>query len=371
MESGIINVTNGLPEDFRVSLCALAPEETFSRFIRRPGTQFFTIPNRKGDGIDWTYVPRLARLFHRARVDIVHSHSWGTFLYSVLAAQLTGTPIIHGEHGKNFFELTERNKPKDWAKRLLGRRVERLVTVSNDLRREWVERFHIPEGKTVWIPNGVDVNRFCPDPNDRIAARRHFGLPESALIVGSVGSLKPIKNYLMMLDAARIVMEKDQRVVVALLGDGVSRADTERHIAELGIADRVHLLGWRFESPRFLQALDVFVLPSVSEGMSNAVLEALASGLPVICPSLPSHREVITPGVDGILMDSFTKDSLAEMLLKLLGDDEERRRLSQQARRTACDKFALERMIERHESLYREVYQAATAARHPRNSHRA
>lgn len=364
MESGIINVTNRLPEDFRVSLCALAPEETFSKFITRPGAQFFTIPSRKASGVDWTLVSRLAKLFRQAKVDILHSHNWGSFLYSVLAAQLTGTTIIHGEHGKNFFELTERNRAKDWAKRLLGRRLHRLVTVSNDLRREWIERFHIPEEKTVWIPNGVDVNRFCPSPEDRVAARRHFGLPEAALIVGSVGKLEPIKNYLMMLDAAKAVLGKNERVVVALLGDGVSRKDTERHIAKLGIADRVHLLGWRFESPRFLHTLDIFVLPSVSEGMSNAVLEALASGLPIICPALPSHREVITPGLDGILMENFTTDTLAEMLLKLLAHDEDRRRLAQQARQTACNKFAIERMVERYERLYRDVDRTAGGVGH-------
>ena len=355
MEGGIVNVCNRLPEEFRVSICALAPLETFSGSIQRPGSQFFTLPPSRQEGVDWTLVPRLARLFRRTKVDLVHSHTWGTFLYSVLAARLTGTAIIHGEHGRNMFELAEHNPAKDWAKRLLGRRVDRMITVSNDLRREWIERFGIPERKIVWIPNGVDVTRFRPDPADRAAARRHFGLPESGFVIGSVGRLDPIKNYRLMIDAAQIVLAKKEQVSITVLGDGPLQEELERQVAELGLAGRVHLLGWRLESPRFLQTLDIFVLPSISEGMSNSVLEALATGLPVVCPALPTHREVITTGVDGILMENFTKESLAEMLMHLLDDEAERLRLSREARETACRQFSLQRMVDRHASLYREV----------------
>lgn len=355
MERGIINVTNRLPEGFRVSLCALSPEETFSQLITRPGTQYFTLPPQKSSGIDWGLVPRLAKLFRDQKVDLVHSHGWGTFLYSVLAARLARTPIIHGEHGKNYFELGKQNRARSWAQRLLGRRVDRLVTVSEDLRREWVGQFHIPEAKAVWIPNGVDVARFQPKPEDRAAARRHFGLPESAFLVGSVGRLDPIKNYRLLMDAAKIVLATQANAAFTILGEGPCEQDLRRQVAELGIADRVHLLGWRQESPRFLQALDVFVLPSISEGMSNSLIEAMASGLPTVCPALDTHREVVTPGVDGILMEDFTKDSLAEVLLNLLRDDSARLRLAHEARETACRRFALERMVERHVQLYREV----------------
>jgi glycosyltransferase involved in cell wall biosynthesis len=174
-------------------------------------------------------------------------------------------------------------------------------------------------------------------------------------VIGSVGRLEPMKNYAVLIDAAKIVLAKKEQVSFAVLGDGVSREELERQVAELGLADRVHLLGWRLESPRFLQTMDIFVLPSISEGMSNSVLEALATGLPVVCPALATHREVITPDVDGILMEDFTKETLAEMLLKLLDDEPERLRLSLAARETACRQFSLQRMVDRHASLYREV----------------
>ena len=355
MEGGIVNVCNRLPEEFRVSICAIAPEEAFSDFIKRPGSQFFTLPPHRREGVDWALVPRLARLFRRTKVDLVHSHTWGTFLYSVLAARLTGTAIIHGEHGKNMFELTEHNPAKTWARRLLGPRVNRMVTVSDDLRREWIERYRIPERKIVWIPNGVDVTRFRPDPADRAAARRHFGLPESGFMIGSVGRLDPIKNYRLLIDAARIVLAKQEQVAFTVLGDGPCQQELERQAADLGIAGHVHLLGRRYESPRFLQTLDVFVLPSISEGMSNSVIEALATGLPVVCPALPTHREVISAGVDGILIENFTSETLAETLLHLLDDEAERLRLSRAARETACRQFSLQRMVDRHASLYHEV----------------
>jgi glycosyltransferase involved in cell wall biosynthesis len=176
MENGIINVTNGLCAGrFRVSICALDSQETFSERIRRPDSAYYLLPKR--EGIEWLLIWRLARLLRRARVDVVHSHNWGTFLYSVLAAKLAGVPIIHGEHGKNLSELNETNRPKSWAKRVLGRRVDRLVTVSQAIAAEWAG-YGVPPGKIEWIPNGVDVERFQPRPEKR-ELRRAFGSPQA------------------------------------------------------------------------------------------------------------------------------------------------------------------------------------------------
>ena len=126
MEKGLINVANRLPEEFRISLCIMDAYEEFSTRLNRPGAQFHLLP-AAGGGVDWKWVSRLAALFRREKADIIHSHTWGTFAYSVLAARLAGVPIIHGEHGKNIHELNEKNRPKDWTRRILGRSVDRLI----------------------------------------------------------------------------------------------------------------------------------------------------------------------------------------------------------------------------------------------------
>src|SRR5262249_34379633 len=131
----------------------------------------------------------------------VHSHNWGTFLYSVLAAKLARVPIVHGEHGKNLEELDETNGPKLFAKRLLGSRLNKLVTVSQTIAAEW-ESYGFPRDKIQWIPNGVDADRFRPR-HDTGELRRQFELPQQPFIFGSVGRFDPIKNYGVLISALK------------------------------------------------------------------------------------------------------------------------------------------------------------------------
>jgi sugar transferase (PEP-CTERM/EpsH1 system associated) len=350
MENGIINVANALPADrFRVSVCALDSRQTFSERIRRSDAEYFLLP-KVGGGIHWKLVWRLSRLLRRSGIDVVHSHNWGSFLYAVLAAKLAGVPVIHGEHGKNAGELDERNRPKRWTKSQLGRRVDRLVTVSRAIADEWAG-YGVPEEKILWIPNGVDVERFRPRDDKRLH-RRNFGLPEDGLLLGTVSRLDPIKNYEVLLAAFARLAQEFPGCHLAFLGDGPSEQTLRAQAHSLGLADRIYWLGRRPDPENFLPALDVFALPSKSEGMSNVVLEAMASGLPVVAADLPAHREVFEPDREGILVSPCTADALAQSLAGLMKNPEQRQALGRAARHKVLARFNLTRMISDYERLY-------------------
>lgn len=356
LENGIINVTNGLcPGRFRVSMCALDSQETFSERIHLPDSAYYLLPKR--EGIEWLLIYRLARLFRRARVDVVHSHNWGTYLYSVLAAGLAGVPIIHGEHGRNLNELNEINRPKSWAKRILGRRVDRLVTVSQAIATEWVG-YGVPRKKIEWIPNGVDVARFQPRL-DREELRRSFGLPEHGFLIGTVGRFDPIKNYEVLIEAFARLAPRFPESALAFLGEGPRGPNLRGLATTLGVEDRVFWPGRRPDPHNFLPALDIFVLPSLSEGMSNVVLEAMASCLPVVCADLPAHREVFEPGSEGVVVSPCDAQSLSDALALLVADPERRCALGAAARRRVLARFNLQRMISDYERLYASYAQAA------------
>jgi sugar transferase (PEP-CTERM/EpsH1 system associated) len=349
MENGIVNVANGLlPERFRVSVCALDTYETFSERIIQPESEFYLLP--KKDGLDWPLIGRLSRLFRQARVDVVHSHNWGTFLYSVLAARIAGVHIVHGEHGKNLSELNETSRWKSRAKGMLGRRVDRLVTVSQDIANEW-SGYGVPLEKIQWIPNGVDVDRFQPR-DERVELRRSFGLPETGLLIGTVGRFDPIKNYQVLVEAFGRLAARFPESGLAFLGDGPLELDLRALADRLGVGHRVYWPGRRSDPQNFLPALDIFVLPSLSEGMSNVVLEAMASRLPVVCADLPGHREVFSPGVEGVLVSPCDAPSLGDALALLLADAERRMALGCAARRRVLERFNLRRMVADYERLY-------------------
>ncbi|HKW98476.1 MAG TPA: glycosyltransferase [Bryobacteraceae bacterium] len=348
MENGIINVANRLPpESFRISLCALDRQETFSQRIRH--AEFHLLP-KHGPGIDWSLIWRLAQLFRRAQVDVVHSHNWGTFLYAVVAAKLAHVPVIHGEHGKNAGELEEANWPKYWAKRLLGRRVDRLITVSQQIAREW-EAYGIPSGKIQWVPNGVDTERFRPRIDQR-EQRRNFGLRQEGLLLGSIGRLDALKNYEVLIAAFARMAPEFPDSHLALLGEGPCTRRLQKTAEELGIADRVHLLGRRSNPEDFLATVDIFVLPSKTEGMSNVVLEAMASAIPIVCSALPCHREVFEPDREGIAVSPCTAEALAETLAALCRDPERRKALGLSERNKITARFNIARMVADYARVY-------------------
>jgi sugar transferase (PEP-CTERM/EpsH1 system associated) len=350
MENGIINVANGLaPDRFRISVCALDSRETFSERIRRPDSKYYLLPKR-GRGIDWRLVWKLSRLLRRSGVDVVHSHNWASFLYAVLAAKWAGVPILHGEHGKNAGELDETNRPKYWAKSVLGRRVNRLVTVSQALATEWAG-YGVPQSKIQWIPNGVDVERFRPR-TDKLAQRRKFGLPEHGCMIGSVGRLDALKNYEVLVAALGQFAREIPDGHLALMGDGPCEQRLRQKAEELGVGDRLHLLGRRPDPENFLAALDIFVLPSKTEGMSNVVLEAMAAGLPVVCADLPCHHEVFETGREGIIISPCTAGTLAECLAGLSRDPQRRESLGRAARDKVLARFNVTRMVSDYERLY-------------------
>jgi glycosyltransferase involved in cell wall biosynthesis len=352
MEKGIINVANRLPEEFRVSICVLDGYEEFSSRLRRSGAEIHLMPSRQG-GVDRTWIPHLARLFRRSGVDVVHSHGWGTFLYAVPAAQLSRRKIVHGEHGKNLHELTEKNPLKVWSRRLLGRATDRIVTVSEPLRQEWIQQYGMNPHHVTYIPNGVDLARFAPVTRTPAEYRRGFGLPEDAFILGTVGRFDPIKNFPMMARTAALL---DPSIAIAFLGDGPCRQETESLARSLGISDRVHFVGTRPDVENFLHAIDAFTLPSPSEGMSNVVLEAMAAGLPIVCPAIPAHQLLIDPSErEGILLSPYTEETLAREIAGLRVDSGRRKMLGENAQAKIRRQFTIDLMVERHATLYREA----------------
>lgn len=351
MENGIVNVTNRLPVEFRVSIIALDSEQTFSSRIERPGTEYFTLP-KQGSGIDWQLIWRLAQRLRTSEADLVHSHNWGTFIYSGLAAKLARIPIVHGEHGKNLGEVEGDGKAKRITKKILGRRTNQIVTVCQAIAEEWIS-YGVPAQKISCLPNGVDIDRFCPG-NKKLDFREEFGIPSSAFLVGSVGRLDELKNYGVLIEALGILKDLIPEMHVAVLGDGPLRAQLAEQAASLGVADRTHLLGFRKQSEKFLAGLDIFVLPSKSEGMSNVVLEAMATGLAVICADLPSHHEIFQPGVEGEMLEPCMGIALANAIENLYRNPERRTAMALTARAKIVSKFSIERMVGDYARLYRQ-----------------
>ncbi len=268
---------------------------------------------------------RMARVFRRLRPEIVHTRNW-TCIDAILGARLAGVPHVT--------------------------LVSRFVTVSRDLNRWLVDEVRIPERKVRTIYNGVDTTRFTP--GDRVAARRTLDIPPDWSVVGTVGRLDPVKDQAGLIRAFAATTASRPSVLL-IVGDGPLRPELDALRRELGLGERVRLLGERQDIPQVLQALDCFVLPSVGEGISNAILEAMATALPVVATRVGGNVELVEDGETGLLVQVRQPEALVRALDCYLGDPAIARKHGAAARARAEREFGLERMLTGYGDLYRSL----------------
>lgn len=291
---------------------------------------------------------RMARLFRSLRPDVVHSRNWSC-VDAIVGARLAGVPIVvHGEHGRGADDPEGRNISRRVGRWLLAPMVTQFVTVSRDLARWLAEDVRLSPAKILAICNGVDTGRFAP--GGRSAARAALGIASDSIVMGTVARLDPVKDQVGLLRAFAQV--GDPRTVLVIAGDGPCRAELEAAVSALGLDGRVRLLGERKDVPRILTALDVFVLPSLGEGISNTILEAMATGLPVIATRVGGNPELISEGVTGILVEPRSPAALAVAMRQYLGDPRLASQHGRAARERAQSMFSLEVMVDAYEELY-------------------
>ena len=349
-ENGVVNLLNRMdPERFRFTLALIRRERDMLRRVEREGVEVVTVGKRWGN--DPLFPLKLATLFRRLGPDLVHTRGFAC-IEGLPAARIAGVKaVVHSEHGRDVEEVGRMRQRRAALRTVLYPMADVVATVSTELG-DWIARHvRVRRDKLVTMPNGVDVDRFTALPN-AAAARRALGIPENARVIGSVGRHDPVKDYGSLLRAFVRIHDALPDVHLVLVGDGPQHAALRSAASDLYVDGRVHFAGWSDDLPASLAAFDVFVLPSVTEGMSNALLEAMAAGLPCVATEVGGNAEVVEHGRTGTIVPARDPLALAASLRTLLDDDEERARAGAAGRVRAAAHFSLPAMVARYEDLY-------------------
>lgn len=347
LENGVVNLVNATSSRFRHAIvCVTADGPLHDRL--RADVDVVVLGKRPGKD-PWALL-RLVRLLRHLRPLIVHSRNWPA-VDAIPAARVARVPlVIHGEHGREVGDPDGRNRRRNRIRRALAPLVHQFVTVSMDLRRWLIDDVGVPAGKVTAIHNGVDFSRFGRASS--LESRARLSLPADVPIVGTVGRLDPVKDQAGLIRAFAQVRARHPKTLLVVAGDGPCRAELEQIAIEVGQRDYVRLLGTRDDIPAVMSALDVFVLPSIAEGISNTILEAMASGLPVVATRVGGNPELVEDGVGGVLVPRSDPEALAAALSPYVGDAELRKRHGQASRHRAIGHFSLERMAQAYTNLY-------------------
>ncbi len=354
LENGVVNLVNHLPaEAFRHAIVALTDVTDFRGRIRRGDVQYFSLHKGPGHGV-WLY-PRLFRLFRELAPSIVHTRNLAA-LEATVPSWLAGVPVrVHGEHGRDVADLHGSSRRYQRVRRLYRPFVNHYVALSRDLADYLREPIGVAPERITQIYNGVDTAQFAPAPQARPPIA---GCPFTAAdlwFVGTVGRMQEVKDQVTLAKAfVRAVRRHPSgtRLRLVMVGDGPLRKRVDDVLGAAGLRELAWLPGERSDVPDILRGLDCFVLPSLAEGVSNTILEAMATGLPVVATRVGGNPELVEDGATGQLVPSADSEAMAMAILGYFDDPATARRHARAARQATVQRFSLDRMVRDYLSLY-------------------
>ncbi len=356
LENGVVNLINRLPESsWRHAVLSLTDVSTdFSQRVLRKDVRYVSL--QKSPGHLAKLYPRLVRQFRELAPAIVHTRNLAA-LEAAVPAWVAGVPArIHGEHGRDASDPDGLRRRYQWVRRAYSPFVSRYVALSKDLERYLRDRVGIAAERIVQLYNGVDSSRFRPSDRAHIAIEGcPFGAPEHWL-VGTVGRMDPVKDQTNLARAFVLAVRANHqartRMRLVMVGGGELRAEVERVLDEGGVRELAWLAGERSDIPEIMRGLDCFVLPSRAEGISNTILEAMSSALPVIATHVGGNSELIEADMTGKLVPAGDPRALAEGILDYFANPALARRHGRAGRNRVERSFSLERMVDSYHNLY-------------------
>lgn len=354
LENGVVNLINNLDDTrFEHSICCIDSSGPVADRLKRD-VEIYTL--NKGKKRDYVLPFKLTRIIKRLNPDIVHTRNWGT-IDGVIGAKLAGVKhVIHGEHGREATDPAGRNNLRKWARKALNPIVSRFITVSNDLQRWLVNEVKIPADKVSQIINGVDTTSFSPS-EDKRRSREKIGVNPDSFVIGMVGRLDPVKDHETLFRSFKIFCDrrKNEEIILLIVGSGPLQGELETLAKDLNISNKLIFTGDRNDIALLYNCMDVYVLASIAEGISNTILEAMACGLPSIVTGIGGNVELIKEGETGFIFNTCDCVELAEKLSFYFHNSPILRIHGSKARMMAEKKFSLSRMIDEYEKLYFEV----------------
>jgi sugar transferase (PEP-CTERM/EpsH1 system associated) len=374
LENGVVNLINRLPAgEFRHAVVALTEVTAFRRRVERDDVQYVAL--QKSPGQTLKLAPRFARLLRDMRPTVVHSRNLAA-LELMLPAAWAGVPVrLHGEHGWNVDDPDGRSLKNRLVRRAFRPFVHHYVALSGQLQRYLVESVGVAAERIERICNGVDADVFRPAPGGRMPIAGSPFVASDEWIVGCVGRLEATKNQVLLARALARAVEiapaARSRLRLAIVGAGDYREQIEHVLRDLKVHDLAWFAGARDDVAPLMRGFDSYALPSVAEGISNTLLEAMASGLPIVATAVGGNVELLDDGAAGRLVPSNDVDAMAHALLDDFADPAAARRRGAAARLAVEQRFSLERMVAAYGGLYRRLITGAIARGAAATAHRA
>ena len=356
LENGLVNLINHIPaERYRHAIVCLKGYSDFSKRITRKNVKIVALDKREGR--DLSLYLNLFKTLRQLKPDIVHTRNLATIEGQVIATAARIRARIHGEHGRDIFDLHGKNHKYNLLRKTIRPFVDHFITVSKDLEYWLINTVGATPNRINQIYNGVDSLCFHPrrgKPTNNIGPQGFF--TEKAFVIGSVGRMAAVKDYPSLVQVFLMLLRKEPSLRnclrLLIVGEGDSRSECIEMLREAGAETLAWLPGERADIPELMRAMDLFVLPSLGEGISNTILEAMSSALPVVATKVGGNIELVKEGCTGKLVPPGALEMMAEAISVYYRNPELIDSHGKAAREQIESSFSMETMT----SGYLEVY---------------
>jgi sugar transferase (PEP-CTERM/EpsH1 system associated) len=377
LENGLINLINHLPSDFADhAIISLTYQSDFSKRIRRPGVDIYCLEKPAGQTV--RVFPRLWRLLRQLSPTVVHTRNLATLECQIVAALAGVKTRIHGEHGWDSRDPDGTNLRFQRIRRTLKPLVHHHIALSRHIEDYLHELIGVPSSRITRICNGVDTQAFQPIQQRRDLSRLQSGpvwdsadWPKGAFVLGTVGRASPIKNQKLLAEVFVSLRSQNsdfKRLArLVIVGGGALTESLRSYLREHQALDDAWLPGSRDDVASIMQGLDIFVLPSLGEGISNAILEAMACGLPVVAGNVGGNSELVEHGTTGFILDRQDASSYADTILKYFLNRELLDAHRVNSHLAVTTKFSIQTMVSNYQMTYEALLDKKRSFHNSRN----
>lgn len=358
LENGIVNIINHLPEDqYTHSIISIdAHDPEFAKRIKTQNYQLYDL-NKGPSHFAWYF--DIWKLLRKIKPDVCHSRN-----LSAIEAQFPATFAgikyrIHGEHGWDVFDVGGTNVKYQKLRKAFKPFINRYVALSVEAQDYLLNKIAVKKDKIVRICNGVDIKRF--NPSNEKPSFDSFVIEHDDIVFGTVGRLAQVKNQGFLLDAFIQLVEQNpqqaDQLKLVIIGDGILMPELKEKVRQFNLEGQVYLPGKRSDVANCLTRLSVFVLPSLAEGISNTLLEAMASGVPYIATNVGGNGDLIYPEhAHSHLVAVGDVPALANAMQLYVDNKELIEQHGKEVRRHCVDNFSIENMVGKYHDLYQSAY---------------
>jgi len=339
-------------EVFNPIFCCLGPKEAMSKEIETLGIEVIALNRSRYHKFSLGIVRDLYKLMKQKKIYIVRTHRYRANLYGRLAAWLSGVPVIIISLHDNY--IKDVRLERKIANKILSKVTDKIIAVSESIRKDIMKYDGIDSSKILVIPNGIDIERF--DPKGNFAnIREEFLIKKSDIVIGFIGRIVSVKGLEYLIDALLFLKEEFKNIKLLITGEGSLLDRLYEKAKENSVNNSVIFTGRRRDIPDILSCIDIFVMPSIAEGLPNSLLEAMAMGKPIVATEVGGIPELIRNGVNGILVLPRDPGALATAIKGLIVNSQSAAKMGQAAKDLVHDNLSIKAIAQKWQSLYLSI----------------